>query len=87
MLFRSVGIRVPQNEFCTKLINRFHKPIVSTSANKSGDPAPEYYDDIPDEILDAVDFIVDPDFEEECTHLPSQIIKVGLKNEIEIIRE
>lgn len=83
----TVGIRVPQNDFCDKLITRFHKPIVSTSANISGEQAPEYYDDIPDEILDAVDFIVDPDFEEECTHIPSQIIKVGLRNEIQIIRE
>ena len=82
-----MGIRVPQNEFCAKLISRFHKPIVSTSPNTSGEPTPEYYDDISDDILDAVDFIVDPDFEEECTHIPSQIIKVGIKNEIQIIRE
>lgn len=83
----TVGIRVPLNEFCTKLITRFHKPIVSTSANLSGEPAPIYYEDISDEMLDAVDLVVDPDFEEECTHHASQIIKVGLKNEIEIIRE
>lgn len=83
----TVGIRVPQNEFCTKLISRFHKPIVSTSANISGEPSPADYDDISDEILDAADFIVDPDMDEGCTHRASQIIKVGLKNEIEIIRE
>ncbi len=83
----TVGIRVPLNEFCTRLITRFHRPIVSTSANISGEPAPVYYEDIPDEIFDAVDFVVDPEFEEDCTHRTSQIIKVGLKNEIEIIRE
>ncbi len=83
----SVGIRVPDNEFCTKLITRFRRPIVSTSANISGDPAPEYYDDIADEILDGVDYIVDPELEDMCTHQASQIIKVGLKNEIQVIRE
>lgn len=82
----SVGIRVPDNEFCNKLITRFHKPIVSTSANISGEPSPDNYNDISDEILDAVDYIVDPDLD-ESTHSASQIIKVGLKNEIEIIRE
>jgi Sua5/YciO/YrdC/YwlC family protein len=82
----SIGIRVPNNEFCTKLITRFHKPIVSTSANISGEKAPKYYEDITDEIINAMDYIVDPAFE-DSTHNASQIIKVGLKNEIEIIRE
>lgn len=83
----SIAIRVPMNEFCTKLITRFHRPIVSTSANISGQPSPVYYEEISEEILNAVDFVVDPEMEEACTHKASQIIKVGLKNEIEIIRE
>lgn len=83
----SVAIRVPMHDFCTKLITRFHRPIVSTSANISGQPSPVYYEDIPDGILKAVDFVVDPQMEEACMHKASQIIKVGLKNEIEIIRE
>lgn len=83
----SVAIRVPMNEFCVKLITRFHRPIVSTSANISGQPSPVYYEEISDDILNAVDFVVDPEMEEACTHKASQIIKVGLKNEIEIIRE
>lgn len=82
----SIGIRVPDNEFCRQLIRRFHKPIVSTSANISGQEAPHYYDDITDEILDAVDHIVDPDLEEECSRVASSIIKLGLKGEVEIIR-
>ena len=82
----TVGIRIPDNEFCNKLISRFHKPIVSTSANISGEPSPKSYDEITDEILNAVDFVVDPQFD-SSTHQASQIIKVGLKNEVEIIRE
>ncbi len=83
----TIGIRVPVNEFCQKLITRFRRPIVSTSANISGEPSATHYEDISDEIFDGVDFAVDPDFEEGATHKPSQIIKVGLRNEIEIIRE
>lgn len=83
----SVGIRVPMNDFCVKLITRFRRPIVSTSANISGTPAPEYFEDIEQEIIDGVDYVVDPDLEDATSHKASQIIKVGLKNEIEIIRE
>ena len=39
----SVGIRVPMSDFCTKLIGKFRRPIVSTSANISGNPAPAYF--------------------------------------------
>ncbi len=82
----SVGIRVPMSDFCTRLISRFHKPIVSTSANISGEPAPTYFEDIAQEIIDGVDFVVDENCEDNATHQPSQIIKVGIGSEIEIIR-
>jgi Sua5/YciO/YrdC/YwlC family protein len=83
----TVGIRIPDNSFCNKLISKFHKPIVSTSANLSGVKAPLTFKEISKEILDAVDFVVDAKFEGECTHKASQIIKVGVGSEIEIIRE
>ena len=82
----TVGIRIPNNEFCNKLICKFRKAIVSTSANISGQSAPVKFEDIPQEIKDAVDFVVSPEFEGECTREASQIIKVGLTSEIEIIR-
>ena len=83
----SVGIRVPNSEFCRQLIRKFHKPIVSTSANISGEPAPASYDEISMEIVEGVDHIVDPYLEEGSTGEASQIIKVGLHSEIEIIRQ
>lgn len=82
----TAGIRIPDNEFCNKLISKFRKAIVSTSANISGNPAPATFDEIPQGIKDAVDFIVAPEFEGSSTHAASQIIKVGLGCEIEIIR-
>ena len=83
----SAGIRIPMSDFCVQVIRRFHKPIVSTSANISGEPAPAYYEDIPMEIIDAVDWVADPYLEEGATGEPSQIIQVGLHGEIKIIRE
>ena len=83
----SAGIRIPMNDFCVAVIRRFHKPIVSTSANISGEPAPAFYEDIPMEIIDAVDWVADPYLEEGATGEPSQIIQVGLHGEIKIIRE
>lgn len=84
----SVGIRIPMNEFCRQLCFRFRKPIVSTSANISGENPPKGFKDISREIKDAVDYTVHPSMEEKnSTHKASQIIKIGLKGEIQIIRK
>lgn len=82
----TAGIRIPNHEFCHRLIYKFRKAIVSTSANLSGEKSPATFEEIPQEIKNAVDYIVAPEFEGECTHSASQIIKVGLGSEIEIIR-
>ena len=83
----TAAIRIPMSEFCVQVIRKFRKPIVSTSANISGEEAPAFYEDIPAEIIDGVDHVVDPCLEEGATGEPSQIIKVGLHSEIEIIRQ
>ena len=83
----SVGIRIPQSEFCRQLCRRFGGAIVSTSANISGEEAPASFEDINAAILDEVDHIVDPFYEEGATGVSSQIIKVGLDGEIKVIRE
>lgn len=83
----SIGIRIPMNDFCIKLIRSFKKPIVSTSANISGENAPQNYGEIAKEILDAADFVADPELEGKSTHKASQILKVGLGGEIEVIRK
>ena len=83
----SAGIRIPQSEFCRQLCRRFGGAIVSTSANISGEEAPATFEDINASILDAVDHIVDPFYEEGATGVSSQIIKVGLDGEVKVIRE
>lgn len=83
----TVGIRVPMMEFCQQLVSRFGRPIVSTSANISGEATPKKYAEISQEIKDAVDHIVDPSLEKGSTGQSSSIIKVGLDYSIEIIRK
>ena len=83
----TVGIRVPMMEFCQQLVSRFGRPIVSTSANISGEATPKKYAEISQEIKDAVDHVVGPSLEKGSTGQSSSIIKVGLDYSIEIIRK
>jgi L-threonylcarbamoyladenylate synthase len=83
----TVGIRIPVMDFCQQLISRFGRPIVSTSANISGEATPKKYAEISQEIKNAVDHIVEPALERGSTGHSSSIIKVGLDYSIEIIRK
>ena len=84
----SVGIRIPMNEFCRQLCFKLRKPLVSTSANISGENPPKGFKDISKEIKDAVDYTVHPSMEEKTsTHKASQIIKLSLSGQIQIIRK
>ena len=82
----SVGMRIPMMQWCKDLVFKLGRPIVSTSANISGEPTPKRFSEIPQEIKDAVDFVVPPSVDKESTGKASQILKVGLRGEIEIIR-
>ena len=83
----SVGIRVTREEFSKELCFRFQKPIVSTSANISGEPTARTFDEIDDEIKNAVDYVVR--YNQRCKekHMPSSIIKISASGEFTIIRE
>ncbi|MFD0939463.1 L-threonylcarbamoyladenylate synthase [Pedobacter boryungensis] len=83
----TVGIRVVKHDFCEQLIQRFRKPIVSTSANISGQPTPKFFDEISDEVKDAVDYIVDLEQENRSPKKPSTIIKLGPSGQFEFIRK
>ena len=82
----SVAMRIPDMDFCKVLIHKLGRPIVSTSANISGEPSPKKFADIPEPIRSAVDYIVDPSEEKNSTGKASQIIKVGIDGQICIIR-
>ena len=83
---KTLGVRVPQHDFCQALLRKFGKPIVSTSANISGEPAAKRLKDVAEEILKGVDYVVHPRFEGKPTLKPSSIIAFGEGGEVEIIR-
>lgn len=83
----SVGIRITKEEFSSKLCERFKKAIVSTSANISGEPAPANFDEISDEVKNAVDYIVQYRQDDLHKSKPSGIIKLGRNCEVKVIRE
>lgn len=82
----SVGIRIPMMDFCRDLVARLARPLVSTSANLSGEPSPRVFAEISQEIRDGVDYIVEPYLEKGSTGLASQIIKVEVDGQVTIIR-
>ncbi|MBO4739337.1 MAG: threonylcarbamoyl-AMP synthase [Bacteroidales bacterium] len=83
----SIAIRMVKNEFCKKLIGLFGKPIVSTSANISGQPTPTRFQDIGQEIKNKVDYIVDQSFGVVEDAKPSTIIRFIDDYNFEIVRE
>ena len=83
----SVGIRVTGEEFSKRLCQQFRKAIVSTSANVSGQPSPQNFSEISEEIKAAVDYIVDYRREETTQAKPSSIIKLDKGGVIKIIRQ
>jgi L-threonylcarbamoyladenylate synthase len=83
----SAGIRITDDDFCSELITRFRKPVVSTSANKSGDAAPACFDDISEEIISSVDYVVGYRKEDRQKRKASPVIKIELNGEIKIIRK
>lgn len=82
----SVGIRVPDQEFCRRMIFRFNKAIVSTSANISGEPSPARFTEISKEIIDGVDWVAPKYLDDKSSGRPSQIIKIGIDNAVQVIR-
>ena len=83
---KTLGVRVPHHEFCQALLRKFGKPIVSTSANISGEPTAKHLKDVVQEIIDGVDYVVNPRFNGKPTQKPSAIIAFGEGGEVEIIR-
>lgn len=82
----SVGIRIPNDEFCHRLCERFGKPIVSTSANVSGHPTAKTFADIDALIVQGVDYAVQYRRDDTSRHQPSNIILLSRDGTFKIIR-
>lgn len=82
----TLGVRMVKEPFCYKLMERLKKPLVSTSANLSGAPSPQSFQEISPEILKGVDYVVNLHRDKICSQA-SAIIKLSLDNQVKIIRK
>ena len=82
----SVGIRIPNDEFCHRLCERYGKPIVSTSANVSGEATPRTFANIDEAIVKGVDYAVEYRRDDTTPHQPSNIILLSRDGTFKIIR-
>jgi len=82
----SLGVRLVNEPFCFKLLERMKKPLVSTSANISGMPTPTSFKEINPDIVNGVDYVVNLNQDKTCNK-PSTVIKLGLDNVVKIIRK
>lgn len=82
----SIAVRIPKDDFCVSLVQEFKKPLVSTSANISGKPSPQNFYEVSDKIKSGVDYIVQHRQHDISKKLPSAIIKLNDKQEVEFIR-
>ena len=83
----TLGVRIPDHEFCRLLLRKLGRPIVSTSANISGEKTPRTLPEIVPEIVAGVDYVVNPRFQGRPTGKSSSIIAFGENGEVQVIRE
>ena len=83
----TIAIRIVKGEYCTEMIRRFGKPVVSTSANISGEPSPITYNNISQEIIRNVDYTVNIFRDRVRSVKPSRIIKLESDGLFKIIRD
>jgi L-threonylcarbamoyladenylate synthase len=82
----SLAVRMVNEPFCFKLMERMKKPLVSTSANISGMFTPKTFKEISPEIIKGVDYVVNLHHDKVCKN-PSTIIKLGLDSQVKVIRK
>ncbi|MFT3700917.1 MAG: L-threonylcarbamoyladenylate synthase [Agriterribacter sp.] len=82
----SIAIRLVNDDFCRHLIKRFRKPLVSTSANISGQPTPAFFSAIPQEIINAVDYTVQYRRDDETIRQPSSVIQWNDDGTVNVLR-
>lgn len=83
----TLGVRVPDHAFCQRMLRGLGRPIVSTSANLAGEATPTRLQEVAREIVEGVDFVVDPRFEGKPARKASSIVAFGEGGEVKVIRE
>jgi len=83
----TIGVRVSKNEFNKELIKALGHPIVSTSANYSGQATPVFYTEIDPLLLDAVDYVVDLQRDNMTNIKPSTVIRIYEDGSFDVLRK
>ena len=83
----TVGLRIVHDEFCFKMVRRLGHGVVSTSANKPGQPAPAVYDEIDPALLRGVDHVVNWRRDDATRVAPSRVVRLGPSGALEVVRE
>lgn len=83
----SLAVRLTRESFSQRLCERFRRPLVSTSANVSGQPAPQCFAQISKEIIDGVDYVCESRRDEDEAVKPSMVIKISESGEFKILRK
>ena len=83
----SIGIRLVKDLFLKKIITKLNKPLVSTSANFSGEKSPMKFSDISKEIVNAVDFVVEENQDQVSEYSGSSVIRIWKDGRIKVLRE
>ena len=83
----SIAIRVSSDRFCRQLCRALRRPLVSTSANISGQASPATFKKISPEIINAVDYVVEHRRNDSTIASPSIIIKISNDSTFKIIRK
>ena len=82
----SIGIRIASDTLCQEICRMLRRPLVSTSANLAGTSSPHNYSEIDPALIKMVDYVVPLRQDEHIDGMPSDIIKLGLNNEVRVIR-
>ncbi|WP_151088965.1 L-threonylcarbamoyladenylate synthase [Hymenobacter baengnokdamensis] len=82
----TVGLRVVQDEFCHKVVRRLGHGLVSTSANKAGEPTPAVYSEVDPAIVRGVDHVVSWRQDDQTRVAPSRVVRLGADGQLEVVR-
>ncbi|MFC7669479.1 L-threonylcarbamoyladenylate synthase [Hymenobacter humi] len=83
----TVGLRVTKDEFCHKVVRRLGHGLVSTSANKAGEPTPAVFSEVDAAILRGADHVVNWRQDDETRAAPSRVVRLGEGGRLEVVRE
>ena len=83
----TVGLRVVKEEFCHKVVRRLGHGLVSTSANKAGEPTPAIYPEVDAAIVRGADHVVNWRQDDATRTAPSRVVRLGAGGKLEVVRE